>query len=173
MNSALQCLSNTTELNQYFLCEFHSRRPLAAPPLHADSFPFFPTIAGVFKEEINRQNPLGMKGQVADAFGVLIAQLFLGSSSSFSPSEFKRTIARFAPSFSGYQQHDSQELITFALDGLHEDLNRIRQKPYSESPDWNGGDDQDLAKMARICWDMYKKRNDSVIVDLFQGQYKR
>jgi hypothetical protein len=44
------------------------------------------------------------------SFGELIAQLFHGSSRSFSPSDFKRTIARFAPSFSGYQQHDSQEV---------------------------------------------------------------
>lgn len=26
--------------------------------------------------------------------------------------------------------------------------------------------------MARTCWEQYKRRNDSVIVDLFQGQYK-
>ena len=39
-------------------------------------------------------------------------------------------VGRFAPQFSGYQQHDSQELLTFLLDGLHEDLNRIKKKPY-------------------------------------------
>ena len=31
--------------------------------------------------------------------------------------------------FQGYQQHDSQELLGFLLDGLHEDLNRIIKKP--------------------------------------------
>jgi ubiquitin carboxyl-terminal hydrolase 4/11/15 len=113
-----------------------------------------------------------MKGQVADAFGDLITKLHYGSSSSYSPSDFKRTLARFAPSFSGYQQHDSQEFITFLLDGLHEDLNRIKKKPYVESPDWNGGGEAELAHLAKVCWDNYKKRNDSVIVDLFQGQYK-
>ena len=128
--------------------------------------------AGVYKDELNRSNPLGMKGQVADAFGDLITKLHYGSSPSYSPSDFKRTLARFAPSFSGYQQHDSQEFITFLLDGLHEDLNRIKKKPYVESPDWNGGGDAELARLAKVCWDNYKKRNDSVIVDLFQGQYK-
>lgn len=126
----------------------------------------------MYKDEINRSNPLGMKGQVADAFGDLITRLHHGHSSSYSPSDFKRTLARFAPSFSGYQQHDSQEFITFLLDGLHEDLNRIKKKPYAESPDWLGGGDVELAKLARDCWEIYKKRNDSVIVDLFQGQYK-
>ena len=44
-------------------------------------------------------------------------------------------MGRFAPQFSGYQQQDSQELLAFLLDGLHEDLNRIRKKPYIELKD--------------------------------------
>ena len=35
---------------------------------------------------------------------------------------------RFAPQFCSHKQHDSQELLTFLLDGLHEDLNRVREK---------------------------------------------
>jgi len=34
------------------------------------------------------------------------------------------TIGKYAPCFNGFQQHDSQELLAFVLDGLHEDLNR-------------------------------------------------
>ena len=30
----------------------------------------------------------------------------------------------------GYAQHDSQELLAFLLDGLHEDLNLVKEKPY-------------------------------------------
>jgi len=51
------------------------------------------------------------------------------------PRNFKQAVGRFAPQFSGYQQQDSQELLTFLLDGLHEDLNRIKQKPYIELKD--------------------------------------
>ena len=39
-------------------------------------------------------------------------------------------MGRYAPTFVGYAQHDSQELLAFLLDGLHEDLNLVRQKPY-------------------------------------------
>ena len=39
-------------------------------------------------------------------------------------------VGRFAPQFVGYAQHDSQELLAFLLDGLHEDLNLVREKPY-------------------------------------------
>lgn len=34
------------------------------------------------------------------------------------------TIGKYAPRFNGFQQHDSQELLAFLIDGLHEDLNR-------------------------------------------------
>lgn len=48
---------------------------------------------------------------------------------------FQYSVGRFAPQFSGYQQQDSQELMAFLLDGLHEDLNRIKKKPYVELKD--------------------------------------
>ncbi|KAK4705241.1 hypothetical protein P7C70_g972, partial [Phenoliferia sp. Uapishka_3] len=147
MNSALQCMSNTKELQEYF-------------------------TSGVYKSEINRDNPLGMNGQVAEAFGQLIERLWSSSSSSYAPREFKQALSKFAPSFSGYGQQDSQELLAFLLDGTHEDLNRIKKKPIVTSPDWEGGGDAELIKMAETCWEQYRSRNDSVIVDLFQGQYR-
>ncbi|KAI9141081.1 hypothetical protein BKA69DRAFT_1038720 [Paraphysoderma sedebokerense] len=158
MNSALQCLSNTAVLTlDYFL-------------------------KGHYKHELNRDNPLGMKGEVAEAYGALLEKMWTGAnqssdaSSSFgygkgavAPREFKFVISRFAPQFTGYSQHDSQELLAFLLDGLHEDLNRILKKPYVEIPDSNGRPDEVVAAEQ---WAAYRKRNDSVIVDLFQGQYK-
>merc|ERR1719447_1006625 len=78
------------------------------------------------------------------------------------PRAFKMAVGRFAPQFSGYQQQDSQELLTFLLDGLHEDLNRIRQKPYVEMSDSDGRPDHEVASEA---WENYKKRNVSVTFD--------
>lgn len=51
-------------------------------------------------------------------------------------------VGRFAPQFSGFQQQDSQELLAFLLDGLHEDLNRIIKKPYIELKDSDGRKDE-------------------------------
>ena len=51
-------------------------------------------------------------------------------------------MGRFAPQFSGYQQQDSQEVMAFVLDGLHEDLNRIHKKPYIELKDADSRPDE-------------------------------
>lgn len=58
-----------------------------------------------------------------------------------------------------------QELLAFLLDGLHEDLNRVKQKPYIETKDYDGRPDKDVADE---LWRYHKARNDSVIVDICQ-----
>ena len=55
---------------------------------------------------------------------------------------YQMQVGRFAPQFSGFQQQDSQELLAFLLDGLHEDLNRIVKKPYIEQKDSDGRNDE-------------------------------
>ncbi|XP_049572094.1 ubiquitin carboxyl-terminal hydrolase 4 isoform X11 [Orcinus orca] len=144
MNSALQCLSNTAPLTDYFLKD-------------------------EYEAEINRDNPLGMKGEIAEAYAELIKQMWSGRDAHVAPRTFKTQVGRFAPQFSGYQQQDSQELLAFLLDGLHEDLNRVKKKPYLELKDANGRPDAVVAKEA---WENHRLRNDSVIVDTFHGLFK-
>lgn len=51
------------------------------------------------------------------------------------------------------------------MDGLHEDLNRVKKKPYIEAKDADGRPDNEFAEE---CWNNHKARNDSIIVDKFQ-----
>lgn len=143
MNSALQCLVHTPPLVDYFLQDY--------------------------SDEINKQNPLGMHGELAVAFGELLRKLWSSGRTAVAPRAFKGKLARFAPQFSGYNQHDSQELLAFLLDGLHEDLNRVKQKPYFETKDSDGRPDEEVANE---FWSYHKARNDSIVVDVCQGQYK-
>nr|KAF6335986.1 ubiquitin specific peptidase 4 [Pipistrellus kuhlii] len=122
-----------------------------------------------YEAEINRDNPLGMKGEIAEAYAELIKQMWSGRDAHVAPRMFKTQVGRFAPQFSGYQQQDSQELLAFLLDGLHEDLNRVKKKPYLELQDANGRPDAVVAKEA---WENHRLRNDSVIVDTFHGLFK-
>ncbi|KAJ2744013.1 hypothetical protein GGI20_003313 [Coemansia sp. BCRC 34301] len=144
MNSALQCLGHFGDLTRYF-------------------------VSQVYRHELNRDNPLGMKGAVASAYGRLVNGMWEIGRGAYAPRAFKQTIAQWAPQFRGYNQQDAPEFLAFLLDGLHEDLNRIVHKPYIEVPDANGRPD---AEVADEQWEIYKRRNDSVVVDLFQGQYR-
>jgi len=71
--------------------------------------------------------------------------------------------------FSGFAQHDSAELLSFFIDGLHEDLNRVKVKPYVEMPDLNEYSEEFKAECA---WNYHLLRNQSIIIDLMYGQYK-
>ena len=61
---------------------------------------------------------------VTTRYGNLIKNLWSGSSRTIAPLKMRWTIAKFADQFTGFGQHDAQELLAFLLDGLHEDLNR-------------------------------------------------
>ncbi|KAK7842761.1 ubiquitin carboxyl-terminal hydrolase 8, partial [Quercus suber] len=143
MNSAIQCLVHTPELVDYFL--------------------------GDYPTEINYDNPLGMKGELALAFGDLLRKLWAPGARPVAPRMFKSKLANFAPQFSGYNQHDSQEFLAFLLDGLHEDLNRVKCKPYVEA---KGLEDRPDEEVAEEYWKNHLARNDSIIVDSCQGQFR-
>lgn len=59
-----------------------------------------------------------------------------------APFILQAIVASKASQFTGYAQHDAQEFMAFLLDGLHEDLNRIHSKPYTETVDSDGRPDE-------------------------------
>lgn len=144
MNSAIQCVSHTIPLTQYFL-------------------------SNEYVSDINTTNPLGTGGKLACVFAELLRDLWHGSASHISPWNFKKVIAKIASQFIGYQQHDSHELLNYLLDNLHEDLNKVIDKPYVENEEALGRPDEEVAG---ISWDKHLSRNQSKIVELMHGQCK-
>ncbi|KAL5113196.1 hypothetical protein ACEQ8H_008934 [Pleosporales sp. CAS-2024a] len=151
MNSALQCLRSIEELTMYFL-------------------------SNKWKQEINVNNPIGHKGNIARVYaGVLSGIYNIDASSSFSPKNFKAALGKANSLFSGYGQQDSQEFVSWLVDALHEDLNRIQKKPYTENPDSDDNtfrDPEAIRKLGEVYRNNHKARNDSVSMDLFSGFYK-
>ncbi|VDN97918.1 unnamed protein product [Rodentolepis nana] len=146
MNSAIQCISNIAPLRKFVLSD-------------------------EFRGSINATNRLGSHGEIAIAFAELIKEMWSDKKRGLScvPRDLKSKIGRYAPQFLGYNQHDAHELMNFLLDFLHEDLNRIKEKPYIEDKDADGRPDEEVANEA---WSNFKRRNDSIIVDLFYGLLK-
>ncbi|KAF9127736.1 ubiquitin-specific protease doa4 [Mortierella sp. 14UC] len=153
MNSVIQCLIATPPLTRFFM-------------------------DGSFKRFINIRNPLGSQGRLADAFSTLIRSMWSGQSLVVSPTGFRNEIAGFAPQFKGSEQHDSQEFLSFLLDGLHEDL-KLTPRLLPPGAD-DEGSEADEARMealpeieaSEIAWQRYLRRDSSIIVSIFQGQYK-
>lgn len=144
MNSILQCLCNTPAMADYFNNNY-------------------------YLEDINRYNILGHKGEVAEEFGVIMKALWAGLYKCISPRDFKITIGKINEQFSSYDQQDSQELLLFLMDGLHEDLNKAdNRKRYKEEEN----DHLDDQTAADVAWSKHKLLNESIIVALFQGQFK-
>lgn len=144
MNSALQVMFNTKPLTEYFRQNIH-----------------------LF--ELNTNNKMGTKGHLAIRYADLLKEILSAQTRSIAPLKFRFCVSKFAPQFSGGGQHDSQELLDWLLDTLHEDLNRVTEKPYIELKDSNGRSDQIVALES---WEATLQRNRSVIVDLFYGQMK-
>ncbi|XP_070809962.1 ubiquitin carboxyl-terminal hydrolase 8 [Pituophis catenifer annectens] len=144
MNSVLQCLCNTPHLADYF-------------------------NRNCYHEDINRSNFLGYKGEVAEEFGIIMKALWTGQYRYISPKDFKITIGKINEQFAGYSQQDSQELLLFLMDGLHEDLNKAdNRKRYKEE----NNDQLDDFRASDLAWHKHKQLNESIIVALFQGQFK-
>jgi ubiquitin C-terminal hydrolase len=71
--------------------------------------------------------------------------------------------------FEGYGQHDSQECINTILDFMSEDLYKKEKKPYVEQTESDGKTDEQASLEA---WNKHVFRNESIILDLFHGQFK-
>jgi Ubiquitin carboxyl-terminal hydrolase len=168
LNSSIQCLSHTPIFREYFTSK-------------------------AYINDINSTNPLGYEGRLAKVTAVLINSLWkrlsnqsndptqhhkrvttpgsyaLVTAPALTPKTFKESLSKFNEHFQGNEQHDAQEMLAFILGGLSEDLNRIVDKPYIEAPDSDGRPDHELAD---IWWSNHLKREMSIIVALFTGQYK-
>lgn len=144
LNSTVQCLNHIEPLTQFFVLERYSK-------------------------DLNKRNPLGSGGNVAVAYASLLKKMWAGQHSVIVPRMLKQTVANFAPQFDNSYQHDSHEFCQFLMDGLHEDLNRVKKKPYVEELE---GWDMEDQRAAIESWRKHLLRHDSIIVDHCQGMHR-
>ena len=127
MNSALQCLSHTPLLREYFL----------------DGLYEYDLNDGVRDER--RSNKNGMQGKLATSFAMLLDELWsdknacleadeedgsrsLKDTKSVSPWQFKRTLGQWKRRFLGREQQDTGEVLILLLEALSDDLNRAKRR---------------------------------------------
>ena len=145
MNSAIQCLSNCELLTTYF-------------------------ISGMYKSEINTNKKYGTGGLIVSCYFDLLDKLWVQDKSFIHPLNFKDLFGHFVKQFAGFSQQDSHEMLTFMLDNIHEDLNRNKEKKYVELNEQQPNESDEQA--SERWWNSNLSRDNSIIVDLFYGQYK-
>ena len=143
MNATLQCLSNTTNLTEYFL--------------------------KIFKYEQNNKSRI-ISNQYYNVVKNLWDRN--NNNKSFSPESFKEKLSQENPLFKGIQANDSKDLINFLLERFHlelneprKDLNNIIKKNYEVTlnAQLNEG------KMLNIFLHEFKMKYNSIISNLFYG----
>ncbi|BFZ59662.1 ubiquitin-specific protease doa4 [Saitoella coloradoensis] len=149
MNCILQCVSGTTPFTRYF-------------------------YNGSYKNHISKTNPLGTGGQVVSAWSKLVRHLWTDSYNFVSPVTFRDTIGKVRDEFASGQQQDAQEFMQFFLDALHEDLNvaSANKRLPDLTPEEEAFREQlPVAVAAQYEWNRYRHRNESLVTNLFQGQF--
>ena len=145
MNSVIQCLSNCELLTKYFLSSY-------------------------YKKEINSTSKFSSGGNIVTSYVELLEKLWKQNKPYIIPKEFHNTFTSYVKVFNDSSQHDSHEMLIYLLEKLHEDLNRNVEKEYIQLNE-KGDDESDIMASNR-WWEVYLKRDNSIIMDLFLGQFK-
>jgi len=140
----LQCLSHTPALRRFFL-------------------------SGRYVEDINTTNIWSKDGDLAKAFADFLQAYWNGDEPSVRPTAFLQQLGRCAPHLVDHCQQDAQELLTFLIDNLHEDLNRV-EDPEHAAPVMS--EDHQDESQSQQSWRRHTQCNQSIIVDLLHGQLK-
>jgi ubiquitin C-terminal hydrolase len=167
MNCALQVLTHTKELVNFFMKDEYKRE-----------------LEKKERDFTNREYML--RYDFVNNFGSLIKdQWTMAKKEALNPSEIKSNLVHLYPQFSENTQQDAHEILICILDSLHQILNRkenindliitdgslnlVSQSSniYNSYPSFGFN-----RQFSQVCWDSHQKINDSVITDIFFGQLK-
>ena len=145
MNCSLQSLFHTKDLTKYFLNNY-------------------------FQNEINLDSKFGSNGVLLKAYTDLINLMWHSENVIINPYFFRIAFCSIENKFLNNYQQDAMEFISYLLNYFHEDLNRIHEKPYIEmkSQDEKETDIQGSERFNNY----HLKRENSIIIDLFNGQFQ-
>ena len=146
MNATLQCLSNTTNLTEYFL--------------------------KIFKYEQNNKSRI-ISNQYYNVVKNLWDRN--NNNKSFSPESFKEKLSQENPLFKGIQANDSKDLINFLLERFHLELNEpknVQNNNMMNNYVIAQNDQLNEDKMLKIFINEFEIKYNSIISNLFYGMFE-
>ncbi|EDO36683.1 predicted protein [Nematostella vectensis] len=153
MNAGLQCLFVIKPFQRFFLISMtYEKRYL-----------LMFTGGGHKNQNATKHHD---KSRFSECLGRLIDKVWSGCYLICEPSALYSLAQKYIPQLSGYSQHDCQEFLALFLEVLHQELNtakpRMRRSLTNEL----------CTKDAESWWSLYTDKNESIIVDTFQGQFR-
>ena len=145
MNAAIQCLSKCEDFSKYFLL-------------------------GNYKNEINNLNPYG--DQFIKRFRGIIYQLFEINDIAVNPHDFIKYITKNCSSWGIINLQDCHEFLSFLLNSLHENLNLVSNSQKTDKKEKSQGPNESDKEASERFWNANLQKDNSIIVDLFHGQFK-
>lgn len=154
----LQNIGNTCFFNAGVQCLLHN-------------IPLMNMILGGSWDKDVKSNSLHLnRGELAKAFAELMRLVWTGDSRVITPNKLKMVVGQYEARFSNSEQQDCHEFLTFLINGLHEDLNRKFDKNLNvQTIIGNGENDEEIANQS---WELFKSKNDSIMIDNFYGQFR-
>jgi len=147
LNTSIQCLSHLNNLTEYFLNNL-----------------YVSDLNNRFNE-LKGKNLINIK--ITREYAKLITALWT-SNVSIEPQSFHEIIQSDNSQFIGYDQQDSQEILSFILDNLHEGLK------YNVDINYYGKIENSVDKIVVESIENWKNNVDSkysIIAELFFGQF--
>ena len=113
-------------------------------------------------------NTFGTNGSLLKAYYDLILEMLLEEDLKKINPYFLRVVFYLSTNkFGNNQQQDVMEFLSILLNNLHEDVNSVIDKPYMEIEDQKENEKE--SDVSERLWNCHKLRENSIIVDLFQG----
>ena len=153
MNSSLQNLINIEPLNNFFLIN----------------------NSEYYQKSKNIENSLGSNGEVSDSYLNFLKLINEQNNNKkkenyIEPNDLANSIYQNNPLYNMISQRDAYEFLLYFIDILHEDVNLIKKKvhiDYENIQNYNN-DEKDFKNR----WEIFKKNNNSFLVNLFYGMTK-
>ena len=148
MNATLQCLSQTGDLTNYFLCQKN--------------------ISKIINNNIALKNKNDL--QLSPSYFNLIQKLWdeNNAKSSFSPNDFRNMVEQLNPLFKSGQPGDSKDFIIFILEQIHKELKEPIKKMLNNQNTPNFLNQYDRNSSFNYFFNEFAKEC-SVISDIFFG----
>ena len=150
MNSIIQCLSNTPELMFYYISELYKKNL-----------------------RISEGKKKGVSiGRLSEEFSKLLKKMWIEDKKIENPQEIKYAMSDLNYNFNNNNQQDSSEFLMFLLNFLHDEINKENIKPGSTFYEPPKREDESDINASQRFWDLFRRKNNSIIIDLFYGQLK-